>query len=87
MDTQASIPRIDSEWKIDFDVDMGHGHLDFNLFPNRFQESIFHPLTRLQIPAQATKQARVQSLRGTTLCHATQILAIRPVYTSLTRDR
>jgi hypothetical protein len=30
---------------------MGHGHLDFNLFPNRFQESIFHPLTRLQIPA------------------------------------
>jgi hypothetical protein len=22
-----------------------------NLFPNRFQESIFHPLTRLQIPA------------------------------------
>jgi hypothetical protein len=32
-------------------VDMGHGHLDFNLFPNRFQESIFHPLTRLQIPA------------------------------------
>jgi hypothetical protein len=31
---------------------MGHGHLDFNLFPNRFQESIFHPLTRLQIPAQ-----------------------------------
>ncbi len=23
-----------------------------NLFPNRFQESIFHPLTRLQIPAQ-----------------------------------
>ncbi len=37
----------------DFDVDMGHGHLDFNLFPNRFQESIFHPLTRLQIPALA----------------------------------
>jgi hypothetical protein len=32
---------------------MGHGHLDFNLFPNRFQESIFHPLTRLQIPAQS----------------------------------
>ena len=30
---------------------MGHGHLYFNLFPNRFQESIFHPLTRLQIPA------------------------------------
>jgi hypothetical protein len=24
-----------------------------NLFPTRFQESIFHPLTRLQIPAQA----------------------------------
>ncbi len=23
-----------------------------NLFPNPFQESIFHPLTRLQIPAQ-----------------------------------
>jgi hypothetical protein len=23
-----------------------------NLFPNRFQESIFHPLTRLQIPAR-----------------------------------
>jgi hypothetical protein len=22
-----------------------------NLFPNRFRESIFHPLTRLQIPA------------------------------------
>jgi hypothetical protein len=34
-------------------VDMGHGHLDFNLFPNRFQESIFRPLTRLQIPAQS----------------------------------
>ncbi len=34
---------------------MGHGHLDFNLFPNRFQESIFHPLTRLQIPALVIK--------------------------------
>ncbi len=27
------------------------GTLIPNLFPNRFQESIFHPLTRLQIPA------------------------------------
>ncbi len=31
-----------------------------NLFPNRFQESIFHPLTRLQIPAQA----RLKSVRA-----------------------
>ena len=26
------------------------------LFPNRFRESIFHPLTRLQIPAQTLTQ-------------------------------
>ncbi len=52
MDTLASIPRIDSVWKIDFDVDMDMGTSIPNLFPNRFQESIFHPWTRLQIPAQ-----------------------------------
>jgi hypothetical protein len=43
---------------------MGHGHLDFNLFPNRFQESIFHPLTRLQIPAQATKAGGIDFLES-----------------------
>jgi hypothetical protein len=46
---------------------MGHGHLDFNLFPNRFQESIFHPLTRLQIPAlarQATQPGGIGSLES-----------------------
>ncbi len=33
-----------------------------NLFPNRFQESIFHPLTRLQIPAQ---ESTLSSYSGT----------------------
>ncbi len=34
-----------------------------NLFPNRFQESIFHPLTRLQIPAlERFREVRQSSL-------------------------
>ncbi len=64
MDTWASIPRIDSVWKIDFDVDMDMGTSIPNLFPNRFQESIFHPLTRLQIPAQATQPDGIGSLES-----------------------
>jgi hypothetical protein len=42
-----------------------------NLFPNRFQESIFHPLTRLQIPALVSLQdlqIRAQVLSGSVHC-------------------